>query len=174
MVAGFRSMWLARGWATPTYRSCCVSTFPSWTAVPAWKRFPDASSDPAFSTASVPTPFSFVWYTAQSGIDCRQRQWKRRNREWTWWCQRAGKCGMEMARDPYEAAGRWWREEDSRLRPGEEGGITLFMIPLWDGCRYGGGASPTRRPTPATWPLYKPMQSTGASSIDAAGKHWRI
>ena len=29
----------------------------------------------------------------------------------------------------------WWQENDGRLLPGEAGGITVFAIEFWDGCR---------------------------------------
>ena len=32
----------------------------------------------------------------------------------------------------------WWRDDDARLLPGEEGGATTFMVEFEDGCRYCG------------------------------------
>ena len=38
-------------------------------------------------------------------------------------------------------AEEWWREDDSRLLPGEEGGSTVFVVDFADGCRYCGYTS---------------------------------
>ena len=33
-------------------------------------------------------------------------------------------------------AKEWWSGADTRLLPGEEGGVTVFAILFWDGCQY--------------------------------------
>ena len=33
-------------------------------------------------------------------------------------------------------ASDWWQEHDGRLLPGEAGGITVYGIEFWDGCRF--------------------------------------
>ena len=33
-------------------------------------------------------------------------------------------------------ASDWWQEHDGRPLPGEAGGITVFTIDFWDGCRF--------------------------------------
>ena len=38
--------------------------------------------------------------------------------------------------DPSTAARQWWREDASRLLPGEVQGVTVFEIRFWDGCRH--------------------------------------
>ena len=43
--------------------------------------------------------------------------------------------------DMFVTAQNWWREEDSRLLPGEEGGTTVFLVEFADGCRYCGHTS---------------------------------
>ena len=30
----------------------------------------------------------------------------------------------------------WWQEHDGRPLPGEAGGMTVFTIDFWDGCRF--------------------------------------
>ncbi len=30
----------------------------------------------------------------------------------------------------------WWRENDARLLPGEEGAYTVFAVAFWDGCAF--------------------------------------
>ena len=43
--------------------------------------------------------------------------------------------------DMFLTAQNWWREEDSRMLPGEEGGTTVFLVEFADGCRYCGHTS---------------------------------
>ena len=43
--------------------------------------------------------------------------------------------------DMFLTTQNWWREEDSRLLPGEEGGSTVFLVEFADGCRYCGYTS---------------------------------
>ena len=43
--------------------------------------------------------------------------------------------------DMFVTAQNWWREDDSRLLPGEEGGTTVFLVEFADGCRYCGHTS---------------------------------
>ena len=43
--------------------------------------------------------------------------------------------------DMFVTTQNWWREEDSRLLPGEEGGTTVFLVEFADGCRYCGHTS---------------------------------
>ena len=38
--------------------------------------------------------------------------------------------------DAYMTAGHWWRDDDAWLLPGEQGGVTVFEIRFWDGCRH--------------------------------------
>ena len=43
--------------------------------------------------------------------------------------------------DMFATAQHWWRQDDSRLLPGEEGSATVFVIAFADGCRYCGYTS---------------------------------
>ncbi len=51
----------------------------------------------------------------------------------------AEKFGMEGAADQvvdtHLVARDWWQENDGRLLPGEAGGITVYAVEFWDGCR---------------------------------------
>ena len=38
--------------------------------------------------------------------------------------------------DPSTAARQWWREDASRLLPGEEAGVSVFEVRFWDGCQH--------------------------------------
>lgn len=38
----------------------------------------------------------------------------------------------------FQLARDWWRDDDARLLPGEEGGRTVFVVDFRDGCRYFG------------------------------------
>ena len=38
--------------------------------------------------------------------------------------------------DAHLVAGDWWRDDGTRLLPGEEGGATVFEIEFFDGCRF--------------------------------------
>ena len=37
--------------------------------------------------------------------------------------------------DACMTAGHWWGEEAVRMLPGEKGGVTVFELRFWDGCR---------------------------------------
>ena len=43
--------------------------------------------------------------------------------------------------DAFMTARHWWREDESRLLPGEEGASTVFVVDFSDGCRYCGYTS---------------------------------
>ena len=46
--------------------------------------------------------------------------------------------GKNGVREPELLATLWWQESDTRLLPGEAGGLTVFEILYEDGCRYFG------------------------------------
>ena len=51
----------------------------------------------------------------------------------------AANFGMEGAADQvvdtHLVAKDWWQENDGRPLPGEAGGITVYAVEFWDGCR---------------------------------------
>ena len=50
---------------------------------------------------------------------------------------------MDGQEDIDGVAEDWWQDEAVRLLPGEYGGVTVFEIVFWDGCRYIGHTDST-------------------------------
>ena len=45
--------------------------------------------------------------------------------------------------DVSNAAGHWWRNDAVRVLPGEQGGVTVFQVLFWGGCRHLGHTDST-------------------------------